>query len=553
MSAHVMDVNLISTPAVNGVKQNGLKHLSQFDSKGQLVYLAPINGEKFVIPDSGKKCPWTKEAKKEGAFYPHTTRSWQKSGKIAPDILHLIGNTPMVKLNSIPKQAGVKCNVYAKLEYFNPGGSIKDRIAKRIIEDAEDQGLLRPGMTIIEPSSGNTGVGVALAAAIKGYKCVIVMCEKMSNEKVAVMHALGAQLVKTPITADSYSPEGIFGVANRLHKEIPDSLILDQFSNPGNPLAHYDSTAEEILHQCDHQVDALVLGAGTGGTLTGISRKFKEVSPTTLIVGVDPEGSVFALPHILNKTDVTFFEVEGLGYDFVPTSLDQKAADLWIKSNDQESLTMARRLIREEGILCGTSSGAAMWAAMKVAQKLKEGQNVVVVIPDSIRNYLTKFVSDHWMEARGFQACDNINNHWWWNHNVENLKYKKLNSVPVNETCENVLKLMRQNNIEQVAVLRFNGNILGIVTRKHLINNLLSKERLPSDSIEKCTIRIYPKIDIRSSGSLGLVSRILEKESFVIVNEVHDAGQNKVEKPLGIVDINDLYEYICRGHENGIT
>ncbi|XP_050315549.1 cystathionine beta-synthase-like isoform X2 [Anthonomus grandis grandis] len=453
----------------------------------------------------------------------------------------------MVKLNSIPKKAGVKCNVYAKLEYFNPGGSIKDRIAKRMIEDAEKQGTLKPGMTIIEPSSGNTGVGVALASAIKGYKCIIVMSEKMSNEKIAVINALGARLIKTPITADSYAEDGIFGVASRLHKEIPDSLILDQFSNPGNPLAHYDTTAEEILDQCDHKVDMLVLGAGTGGTITGISRKFKEVSPKTKIVGVDPEGSVFALPENLNNTDVTFFEVEGLGYDFVPTSLDQTVVDQWIKTNDQESLTMARKLIREEGILCGTSSGAAVSAAIKLAKELPEGQNVVVVIPDSIRNYLTKFVSDHWMEAKGFQACENINKHWWWEHNAKNLKFRPTVAVEASCLCLNVVNLMKIKQVNEVVVLKPDGSILGTVTKKILINYMLANQVLASDTVEKATIRIYPKVDV-STGNLGLISRILEKESYVIITQTNGAA--KYERPVGIMGIDELYEYICRAESD---
>ncbi|XP_030752761.1 cystathionine beta-synthase-like isoform X2 [Sitophilus oryzae] len=516
------------------------------DDDRKIVYVAPINGKKFVIPDATRQCTWTKDALKKGVFYPHSTQDWKRTEKIVPNVLSLIGNTPMVKLNSIPKKAGIKCNIYAKLEYFNPGGSVKDRIAKRIIEDAEAQGLLRPGMTIIEATSGNTGIGVALASAIKGYKCIIVMSEKMSNEKVAVITALGAKLIKTPITADSYSTEGIFGVANRLHNEIPDSLILDQFSNPGNPLAHYDTTAEEILDQCNHKVDYLVLGAGTGGTLTGISRKIKEKSPQTTIVGLDPEGSVFAVPDYLNKTDVTFFEVEGLGYDFVPTSLDQNAADIWVKTNDQDSLTMARRLIREEGILCGTSSGAAVSAAIKIATDVPEGANIVVVIPDSIRNYLTKFVSDHWMEARGFQSCENINNHWWWKDSISSINYKKVNTVRANESCGNVIDLMRDKDFKEVAVLKLDGNILGTVTLKHLINNLLANNIKPSDKIQDCTIRIFPKVDVKS-GYLGLVSRILEKDHYVIVTETNGTGYSKTENPLGIIKITDLYEYIQNG------
>ncbi|XP_060520439.1 cystathionine beta-synthase-like [Cylas formicarius] len=522
---------------MSGLGSNG----HPVDSDG-LIYVSPLNNEKFVIPDAPRKCLWSRNAGVEGMVSPHSFKDWKRNAKIQQNVLELIGNTPMVKLNSIPKKAGIKCNVYAKCEYFNPGGSVKDRVANRMIEDGEAQGLLKPGMTIIEPSSGNTGIGVALASAVKGYKCIIVMSEKMSNEKISVINALGAKLIKTPITADSYAADGIFGVAHRLHREIPNSFILDQFSNPGNPLSHYDTTAEEIMDQCDHKVDMLVLGAGTGGTVTGIARKFKEASPNTQIVGVDPVGSVFAVPESLNETEVTFFEVEGLGYDFVPTTLDQNVVDHWIKTEDQESLTMARRLIREEGLLCGTSSGAAVCAAVKMAQQLHEGQNLVVVLPDSIRNYITKFVSDVWMEARGFQPCINVNNHWWWDEKISKLRYPKVETLFLDEECGRVYEFMKSKRVNEIAILKRDGNMLGAISLKDLMNNLLTQNLQPTDKIEESTRRIYPKIDI--DAHLGLASRILEKESYVIVTESEGIGRSKTETPVGVIHVCDLFDYV---------
>lgn len=376
-------------------KKNDVENSKRF--KTNLTFWSPLN-DSFGLPDKKSKCTWSRNCNKETT--PHSIHDWKRTTKILPNVLAAIGNTPLIKLNKIPKAAGLKCNVYAKCEFFNPGGSVKDRIGYRLVEDAEQQGILKPGYTIIEPTSGNTGIGIALAAAVKGYRCVIVMSEKMSNEKVSVLTALGAEIVRTPVTADSDSADGMFGVTHKLKKEIPNSVILDQYSNPANPLAHYDTTAEEIYDQCDNKVDMIVIGAGTGGTVAGIGRKFKEISPDTVIVGVDPQGSILALPEKLNDTDVTFYEVEGIGYDFLPTVLDRSVVDVWVKTNDKESLPMARRLIREEGLLVGSSSGAAVHAMIEVAKDLKEDQNVVVILPDSIRNYITKFISDQWMEAR---------------------------------------------------------------------------------------------------------------------------------------------------------
>lgn len=315
---------------------------------------------------------------------------------IHENILSTIGNTPVVKINKIAKN--LDCNVFAKCEFFNPGGSVKDRIGWNMVKEAELSGRIKPGDTLIEPTSGNTGQGIALAAAVKGYKCIITMPEKMSIEKQIAIEALGAEIIRTPTEAKSSDPESHISVAKKLNKEIENSHILDQYSNPSNPEAHYYGTAEEIIKDFNNNLDMVVISVGTGGTITGISKRLKEEMPAIKIIGADPEGSILG-----GGEKVSSYLVEGIGYDFIPDVLDNSLIDEYIKTKDEESFIMARRLIKEEGLLCGGSCGATMVAALKAASKLKNGQNCLVILADGIRNYMTKFPNDSWMEENGFE------------------------------------------------------------------------------------------------------------------------------------------------------
>ena len=311
-------------------------------------------------------------------------------------ILSTIGDTPVVKINKISKE--LDCNLFAKCEFFNPGGSVKDRIGWKMVEDAEKSGRIKPGDTLIEPTSGNTGQGLALAAAVKGYKCIITMPEKMSQEKQIVLESLGAKIVRTPTEALSSDPDSHISVAKKLQKEIKNSHILDQYSNPSNPNAHYEGTAEEIIKDFGSDLDMIVISVGTGGTITGVAKRLKKELPNIKVVGADPVGSILG-----GGDEISSYLVEGIGYDFIPDVLDNNLIDQYIKTHDEESFIMARRLIKEEGLLCGGSCGATMVAALQAASELKPGQNCLVILADSIRNYMTKFPRDEWMKHNGFK------------------------------------------------------------------------------------------------------------------------------------------------------
>ncbi|ANN96979.1 TPA: pyridoxal-phosphate dependent enzyme [Legionella pneumophila] len=314
---------------------------------------------------------------------------------IYPNILATIGHTPVVKINRLGKD--LECELYAKCEFFNPGGSVKDRIGYEMVVKAEKERRIKPGDTLIEPTSGNTGIGIALAGAVLGYKVIITMPEKMSQEKQSVLERLGAIIYRTPTEAAYNDPDSHISLAKKLQAEIPNSHILDQYANPNNPNAHYFGTAQEIIDDFGKDLHMVVAGVGTGGTITGIAKRLKEFNPAIKIIGADPEGSILG-----GGTEVKSYHVEGIGYDFFPDVLDNTLIDAYIKTNDADSFRTARRLIKEEGLLIGGSCGAAMWAALQAAKSLSKGQKCLVILPDSIRNYMSKFANDEWMKEMGF-------------------------------------------------------------------------------------------------------------------------------------------------------
>lgn len=310
---------------------------------------------------------------------------------IYANILETIGHTPVVKINRIGSD--LACGIYAKCEFFNPGGSVKDRIGYEMVKNALASGRIKLGDTLIEPTSGNTGIGIALAGAVLGFNVIITMPDKMSQEKQVVLERLGATIYRTPSTAASHDPDSHISLAKRLQSELPNSHILDQYANTDNPNAHYKGTAQEIIDDFGTDLHMVVASVGTGGTISGIAKRLKEYNPSIQIIGVDPVGSILG-----GGEEIAPYLVEGIGYDFFPDVLDNTLIDKYIKTNDKDSLNMSRRLIQEEGMLVGGSCGAAMCGALIAAKQLRKGQNCLVILPDSIRNYMSKFASDDWMK-----------------------------------------------------------------------------------------------------------------------------------------------------------
>ncbi|CAG8568926.1 11740_t:CDS:2, partial [Scutellospora calospora] len=469
------------------------------------------------------KCTW---ATSTAYPHPHHHEEHLPEPPILDSVLDHIGNTPLVKINKITKSEGIECEILAKCEFFNAGGSVKDRIGKRMIEEAERAGIIKPGYTLIEPTSGNTGIGIALAAAVKGYRAIITLPEKMSQEKVDVLKALGAEIIRTPTEAVWDSPESHIGVAKRLNKEIPNSVILDQYSNPYNPIAHYDHTAEEILKSCDGKIDMFVAGAGTGGTITGVARKLKEKCPGVKIVAVDPIGSLLA-EHDLNAPVVPYL-VEGIGYDFIPESLDHSVIDEWIKSNDKDSFIMARRLIREEGILCGGSSGSALCAAIQAAKTLKKGQRCVVLLADSVRNYMTKFLNDDWMKAHGFideasKKEEETKIKQWGGATIRDLNLKVAITIDAESHCKEAIELLNQNGFDQLPVTSSSRNkLVGLITLGNLLSRI-SRGRATPDSPVKDVMFKFVKDknyeEITCDTPLEKLTRFFEHHSSAVVTE----------------------------------
>ncbi len=445
--------------------------------------------------------------------------------EVVDSLTDLIGNTPLVRLDRIGR--GLDCHLLAKLEFLNPGGSVKDRVALAMIDAAEAAGLLKEGGTIVEPTSGNTGVGLAVVAARRGYRCVFVMPDKIASEKIDLLRAYGAEVVVCPTTVAPEHPESYYSVSDRLVSEIPGAYKPDQYSNQANPAAHQASTGPEIWRQTGGRVTHFVAGIGTGGTITGVSRFLKSVNPKIRIVGADPEGSVYSggggRPYL----------VEGIGEDFWPTSYDPAAVDEVVAVSDRDSFLTARAITKEEGILVGGSTGTAVWAALKVARSLDRDQVVVVLIPDSGRGYLSKLYNDGWMADFGFlraggqTAADILA--------AKGRALPPLVHVHPDESVQSVIRLLREFEVSQVPVVKAEpplaaAEVVGSVQDRELLDAAFQDPGLLSKPVEQ--VMGPPLPTVGSGESLELTVARMDRSGAVLVL---DAGH-----PVGIITRSDV-------------
>ena len=456
-----------------------------------------------------------------------------------PTILDLVGSTPVVRLVDFGRETGAA--LLAKLEFMNPGGSNKDRIGLAMIEAAERDGRLRPGGTIVEPTSGNTGVGLAIAAAHKGYRCIFVMPDKMSQEKISTLRAYGAEVVITPTAVDHDSPESYYSVSDRLAEEIPGGFKPDQDSNEANPQAHYETTGPELWEQTGGQVDAIVVSVGTGGSISGIGRYFKERKPEILIVGADPEGSVFTADADHPEHP---YLVEGIGKDTWPVTLDPSVVDEWIRVSDRDSFLTARRLAREEGLLVGGSCGSTAWVALEVARRLGAGSTVLMTFPDGGRSYLSKFYDDNWMIQYGLMerrapapTVDEVIRF----RRREESGVPELVVVEAHEKVGSAIDLLQQYGISQLPVVRTRPadaltDIVGSLQERSLLDRVFRNPDALNDDVAVAMQPPLAAVDV--AASIDEVFQELTGTGGAVL--VGQAG-----RPVAIVTRSDLLEFLA--------
>ncbi len=446
--------------------------------------------------------------------------------KYANSVIDLVGNTPLVKLNHVTE--GISATILVKLEYVNPGGSSKDRIATRIIDAAERDGLLKPGGTIVEPTSGNTGVGLALVAQQRGYRCVFVVPDKVGIDKRNVLTAYGAEVVVTPTSVAPDSPESYYGVSDRLAREIPGAFKPNQYANPNGPLSHYETTGPEIWRDTEGKVTHFVAGVGTGGTISGVGKYLKEVSGGAVqIIGADPEGSVYS-----GGTGRPYL-VEGVGEDFWPEAYDPSVVDRVIAASDAVSFALTRRLALEEGLLVGGSSGLAIAAALEAARDLGPGDVVVVLLPDGGRGYLGKIFNDQWMRSHGFAAPDEGTTV------ADVVAGRELAHVRPEHTVRDVIRLLRETGASQLPVLAADlpvvlGEVLGAVHEDRLLELVLAGEAGMADAIGGL---VGAPLDLVGAGQS--IESALEAFGDADTLLVTDGG-----KPLALLTRTDLLGYL---------
>ena len=460
-----------------------------------------------------------------------------------PSVLELVGNTPIVRLDSIG--AGVEPRLLAKLEYVNPGGSVKDRIGLAMIEKAEREGKLKPGGTIVEPTSGNTGVGLAIAAAHKGYRCIFVMPDKMSQEKISMLRAYGAEVVICPTAVEPDSPESYYSVSDRLAEEIPGGFKPDQYSNMSNPEAHYLHTGPEIWEQTDGEIDAIVISVGTGGTISGVGRYFKERGSDVLIVGADPEGSVYTAQ---DERDVHPYLVEGIGKDTWPKTMDPTVVDEWVRVSDRDSFLTARRLARDEGLLVGGSGGTTVWAALEIAKRFGPEATILSMIPDSGRSYMSKFYDDNWMLEHGFaerRVPAPTVSELLHSKRIEEIEVPALITIAAHQKVGEAIDVMQRYSISQLPVVR-DGDVQSLAD---VIGSLQDRDLL--DRVFKNPDALHEDVATAMQPPLAAVETdiTLDEVFATLTGRTNAVVIASKGKPIGVLTRSDLLDYLA--HQRG--
>jgi len=465
--------------------------------------------------------------------------------QIHDNILGTMGNTPLVRLNRLAR--GVRCQVVAKVEYFNPGGSVKDRIGITIIEDAERNGLLKPGGTVVEATSGNTGVGLAMAAILKGYKTVFVMPDKMSEEKIRVLRAYGARVVVTPTNVEPEDPRSYYSVARQIVADTPNSILANQYHNPINPQSHFDTTGPEIWKQTAGKIDVFVCGMGTGGTITGVAHYLKQMNPKIQIVGVDPIGSILYDYFYTGKmTEAHVYKTEGIGEDFIPSNYDFTVIDDMVRVNDKETMLMTRRLVREEGIFAGVSCGAAIAGALHYAadRDLGPDKMMVVLLPDSGSRYLSKVFDDNWMRENRFLESD------WAEATIGTVLDRKTRHEMVFAHCSDpvgeVINILKNSDVSQLPVVGERDQLLGVVTEVSLLNYLL---RQPGGDPASIAIEDAGVIDanvqtLSAATPVESLMSVFNTAKVALVTENVPGSEDK--RVVGIITQIDLLDFLAK-------
>ncbi len=458
---------------------------------------------------------------------------------VRQSVLETIGHTPIVRLNKVAR--GVAPAMLVKLEYFSPGGSVKDRIGIAIVEDAERSGRLKPGGTIVESTSGNTGIGLAIAAANKGYKCIFVMPDKMSDEKIRTLRAFGAKVVITPTAVDKDDPRSYYKVAERLVRETPNAILGNQYHNPANPDIHYATTGPEIWQQTGGKVDVFVAGMGTGGTITGVGRYLKEQNPAIKIVGVDIAGSLlfdtWKNGRVPDQPILKTYKLEGIGEDFVPGTLDLSLCDLVVQVTDRESFLMTRRLVREEAIFGGGSCGAAVAGALRAIPQLAltRDHTVVTLLPDGGSRYLSKVFDDNWMRDNGFLNTD------WSQGTVADfsqaLKLRPVTTAQPHETVQAVIQRMKQHSFSQLPVVDGDGKLQGMISETSVLDYMLANTHAAVGETPIAPL-VHEAVAVREDTALNELSDILQKaKAAVLVDDAYGV--------IGIITMMDVIDFLA--------